>query len=377
MMAPIRVTFVALFALGVIASARGSAIQENHDSTTIRVLLKCCAKGVSLRTFSGQLTAFIDTNPLPLDLGQVVTIRWVSKDRLELNGSDLRLNQVRLSHSISNALIQLNAQAYRGDIVLRPRPLGLEIVNQLHLGDYLVGTLAGEMSSDWEIEVLKAQAVASRSFALDRVLHPRAESYDIEATTQDQMFVGAGIESPNILRAIRETRGVFLTYNTIPLKAYFHSRCGGGTDAASTVWSKKSGQNGLSISCPFCQRNPLPWQAVIDRTELARAFGVPQFMKEFALLARRSEVGRVLDLTLTNDSQSRTLSADLLRSRLGYTRFKSGVFDWHHKGQNLVFVGKGYGHGVGMCQWGARHLARLGKSYREILVYYYPTAAIK
>jgi stage II sporulation protein D len=238
--------------------------------------------------------------------------------------------------------------------------------------------LGTEMSPAWELEALKAQAVASRTYALYMRRHPKSTLYDLEKSTQDQVYRGASAESTRVLAAIQATRGEYLSLSDEPIKAYFHSRCGGETDSATEVWGQPGSKSRSHARCPYCRRHPFMWSSVFRFDELARALKFPYSPGAVPKLAAlsRTPTGRLSVLRVQEGSHSKTLSADQFRALLGYTRIKSAHFDWHVDKDTVTVSGFGSGHGVGMCQWGARSLAQQGKSYREILSYFYPSARL-
>ncbi|NBT59044.1 SpoIID/LytB domain-containing protein, partial [bacterium] len=130
------------------------------------------------------------------------------------------------------------------------------VVNYLGLDDYLLGTLGSEMSPSWEIEALKAQAVASRTYALYMIKHPKHSDYDLERSTQDQVYGGVEAEHPRVREAIQATSGEVLSFKDQPIKAFFHSRCGGSTETPGFVWNHHQGYPQKKVACPYCLKNP-------------------------------------------------------------------------------------------------------------------------
>jgi stage II sporulation protein D len=128
------------------------------------------------------------------------------------------------------------------------------------------------------------------------------------------------------------------------------------------------------VRCPFCQKNPFLWKASFGIRELLRLVKLPVSANEPVRIStlERTPSGRIAMLRLEAGDQERRITSDQFRSLLGYTRIKSALFDWRVSDNEIEFEGRGAGHGVGMCQWGARYLARQGRSYAQILGYYYP-----
>ena len=169
----------------------------------------------------------------------------------------------------------------------------------------------------------------------------------------------------------------FLLFKNEPIKAFFHSRCGGSTESAAFVWSQSSGFPQKRVTCPFCIQNPFKWETQTTTDELFRWTGLDPHRSLRIEPGDRGPSGRLASLHFIAGTQKTSVRADRLRSRLGYTKLKSTQFLWRHDGNQISFQGVGNGHGVGMCQWGARYLAQQGKTYREILAHYYPGSVLK
>lgn len=254
-------------------------------------------------------------------------------------------------------------------------------VHEIPLERYLVGVLEKEVVGTWPIEALKAQAVASRTYALYRKAHPRGERFDLAADTSDQVFQKKRRHSPAIIEAVRETEGETLQFNGGILQAFFHSCCGGKSERADGVWQGIDASPLLSLHedpyCAFCPRNS--WEVVIPRQELTRLLtengndvGDDWRME----ITERDDSGRVREVGFRSSGSNLTIPGARFRETIGYTRLPSTLFEIQDAGDAVVFTGRGSGHGVGLCQWGAKGMAEEGKTYREILEFYYPSAVI-
>ena len=354
--------------------------RNDYANTTIKVLLDRCAQRLDLQYLSVDPIEVRGDNRVTLLAAKRLQLLWLAKNSLQLNGQRVEAGVIQLVPPSPSTTVRYASRIYRGSLWVYPDTKGMMVVNELPIEEYLVGTLAGEMSPSWELEALKAQAVASRSFAAYCKRHPRSTRYHVDSTVKDQVFVGSAIESAQLLAAVRATTGLLLTLNAQPLQAFFHSRCGGVTQDAEAVWSHSPKGAMVSVNCPYCYRNPVRWQIDIAHNDLRKAFGFPQVASQsppFGLSADRRLSGRIQSITMTEQGKKVTIAADKLRAKVGYGRLKSAVFDWQRKPATTTFFGTGFGHGVGLCQWGARYLAQQGKTFREILVYYYPKAEIK
>ncbi|RIL06489.1 MAG: hypothetical protein DCC71_06700 [Proteobacteria bacterium] len=260
------------------------------------------------------------------------------------------------------------------------KPGGLRVVNELPLEDYVAGTLLGEVVETWGDVVLRAQAVAIRTYALHRRAHPRSPDYDVEASTRGQVYIGLDGETERVREAVAATRGEVLTWDGAPILAAFHSAAGGRTASAEEVWGEALPYL-VSVRIRGEEDSPdTYWRMRIARDELEGALaaaGVDVGRLERVAVAARSESDRVRAVRIEGSRDAATLSGEALRRALGASRLRSTVFDVRRAGDDFVFVGSGRGHGVGMSQWGARALARNGASHAQILARFYPGARLE
>lgn len=256
-------------------------------------------------------------------------------------------------------------------------------VHKIPLEDYLVGVLEKEVSPSWPIEALKAQAVASRTYAIYQIEHPRHERYDMTSTVSDQVFEKKRKHSESILAAVRETEGEVLRHEGRVLKAFFHSCCGGMSARGDSVWPGVQETPLLSVHPdPWCSACPdAQWRLEISREEVAdllRKSGYPLDGDWTVTVSGRDDSGRVAQLTFVSDQREFSVTGTDFRRIVGTSRLKSTLFEIADEDPQdpILLTGRGSGHGVGLCQWGAKGMADQGKGYLEILQFYYPGATI-
>jgi stage II sporulation protein D len=282
-------------------------------------------------------------------------------------------------------------RSYRGRLQLVPTAAGmLCVVNVLPLEHYLAGVLANEMLRSWHVEAYKAQAVAARTYALCERNGRTRYDFDVYDTVQSQVYGGCGTETQTAWDAVVATWGVVATYRgadgrSILLKTYFHSTCGGRTVPAGSVFGGPTpGPLAGGVECPYCRRSPrYRWgDAVLTKQEIGEALrgsGVPELVRlgpvERVEVAQTSGPGgraeqiRVVDAA----GASVLIRADYWRSLMRGGKVYSTWFDIADRGDRIVLTGgRGYGHGVGLCQYGAEYLAERGMTGEQILRFYYP-----
>jgi len=262
-----------------------------------------------------------------------------------------------------------------GLIHLVRRGKGFLVINRVDLEEYVKGVVPAEVSSTWHQEMLKAQAVAARTYALYKQMLSATREYDVEATVQDQVYRGKQGIDAGILRAVEDTRGLIVTYQDAPIYAAFSSTAAGLTEDAMNVWSKEYPYL-KGVECPFDLASPYyQWKSsfkidTLEQSLRQQGFSVGTIATMTPLSFTRG--GRVAKLRILHSGGELILRGEELRKAVGYAIIPSTQFAIESIGQDVVLSGFGAGHAVGMCQWGAKELAELGYPFSTILRYYYP-----
>lgn len=287
------------------------------------------------------------------------------KGQLTLGGKSM--SGVRIQ--AGSGLLKVHGFAVRGTVDVKATPRGLLVVNAIPLEDYLAAVLGGEMPPAFPLEALKAQAVAARTYAIQRKLDMYGHAYHLGATVLSQVYGGAGREDPRTRAAVDATRGQVLTYDLAPIEAYFHASCGGRTESGKAALGRDLPYL-RPVSCPCTEDPKTAWSLELPGSVIHKDFHVdPEDLK----VAVRSTTGRALALT----DGSHKIDAVTFRRVLGYDKVKSLGFTVEHEGSKLKLSGRGLGHGAGLCQIGAKVLAERGWDYGQILEHYYPGAVIQ
>ncbi len=254
-------------------------------------------------------------------------------------------------------------------------------VRRYPLERYLVGVLQKEVNANWPLEALKAQAVAARTYATYRLEHPRDGRFDVLSNTNDQAFESHSHPPRSIIRAVQETEGEILTDEGKAFEAFFHSCCGGHTESADAVWPGYHASPLLvsqeDLSCHACPNEE--WSFEMTREELKKILENPdrKLKRSWALtVGDLTASGRVRNLVMRSGQKRFVIDGSEFRKLVGYESLKSTLFTVTTNGESVVFEGHGFGHGVGLCQWGAKGMADHGSDYREILTFYYPGAIL-
>jgi stage II sporulation protein D len=309
-----------------------------------------------------------------------------------------------------NAPVLVNGRPYRGTIVALRDRTGVTLVDRLPMETYLIGVVSAEMGrrSPQDQEALRAQAIVSRTFALRNLGRWQAQGFDLYATVADQVYGGAGTETPEGRAAVDGTRGQVLTYGGAPIDAFFYSTCGGRTADGTEVFRGADRPYLRSVSdladdgTAYCSLSPRfrwheEWTGEALRATLQRTLptlpagggstSVAMDVSEVrdVRVAYRTPSGRVGQLAVglrrgdvLVDEPSirqvlRPVSGEVLRSNT----FTLTVSRAGGRVTRLVADGTGAGHGVGMCQWGAVGRSRAGQDHERILGAYYPGAVLE
>ncbi|MGH9794902.1 MAG: SpoIID/LytB domain-containing protein [Candidatus Acidiferrales bacterium] len=267
-----------------------------------------------------------------------------------------------------------------GPTHIQARQGRLRIVTGIALEDYTAQVLAGESSNFTSIESLKAMAVAVRTFAARNRGRHQAEGFDLCDTTHCQDLRLSSI--PDRLRnAASETEGELLWYEGRPAATFYHRDCGGHTEAAHEVWPGERFSYLRAQADPHCASSSArrEWRANIRKTDLAAALAsegvqVPQPLQSVSV-RKRTASGRTSELMLTGAGSvpARAATVRLAVGRqLGWTLLRSDLYEIRDAGDKVSFLGRGAGHGVGLCQAGAARMGEAGRRYREILSFYFP-----
>ena len=260
-------------------------------------------------------------------------------------------------------------------------PGGLIVVVTIPLEQYVQHVLMAESGNFQNPEALKAMAVAARSYANKFIGQHAKEGFDFCDTTHCQVFYWKNI-TPPIRAAAEATRGESLSYQGKPAAAFYNQNCGGTTAAGSETWAEIS-EPYLSIhQDPFCvTKGGLRWQTTLTHAQInkaLRASGLqpPESWRALEISSRNNS-GRARTLNFSGGNPTAfSLAGPSFRFAvnrvLGWNHIRSDLYDLRNVGGKVLFSGHGAGHGVGLCQVGAEEMARQGKTYKEILSFYYP-----
>lgn len=361
---------------------------------TIRVAVLKDAQAIKLSAPASGARIILNGQPWKkLEAGTTVNVTFSGSTML-LEGQSTNAASVRFESLISDEGLRLNDRDSAG-IVTMTHPAsraGILAVAQLNIEEYLAGVLAGEVPYDrWHPEALKAQAVVSRTYALSEMRGRSADAYDVECTVMSQVFRSGFKNVPALYAAIQATRGQVLTSNGVIFPAYFHSTCGGHTEAAAGIFPEVATIKPLcGVNCPFCMQSPAyRWKASFTKDAIAAKLKtqIPAIGKIEAISfsdakgapigASPADMRRVQTVSIKHSNGVSQMQGNAFRLAVGPKELKSLlVGQIEDRGDSIEINGGGFGHGVGLCQYGMEGMAATGQQYINILGLYFPGAAL-
>ena len=280
------------------------------------------------------------------------------------------------------ANISINSKRFRGVVdIIRTKSMKLLVINHIDIEDYLFGVLYHEMPHDWPMQALMAQAVTARTYAVFRKEERKKEDYDLTNDQYSQMYGGKDAERFRGKWAVEMTKGKVLEYDNKILPCFYHSTCGGHTEDSSKIWTLEL-KPLKGRSCPYCKEAPLyNWDAIFSYKQIQERLNNKKIKcKDVKNIreGKRDGSGRLETVIITDKNGEINLPSEKFRLALGGSEFlKSTKFSIKKTKKGIIFKGHGWGHGVGMCQWGAKGMSDKGYDYDKILDFYYPGAVIK
>ncbi len=282
--------------------------------------------------------------------------------------------------------LTVNNRQYRGTLHLWAKEGKLTAVNHVNLEHYLASVVPSEMKMSWPDAALQAQAVAARTYALWRMQQPaaRKRTWDLTSGPDSQVYRGLDKESKKSRKIVTDTAGIVLTYEGKIFPTYYHSTCGGFTADAHVVFGGEEIPCLTGVPCGNCQHSPVyEWTFFLTQEELQKIVkkAGTQNVGKIKEIERVEPDGseRPQQVVLHGEKADCRLQTPRFRKLVGTSRMKSTAFRVEKLGDSFKILGSGWGHGVGMCQWGAAGMAdpQFGFTAQEILQHYYQDSELQ
>lgn len=299
-----------------------------------------------------------------------------AQDRIENSYIRVLLGDIRPSNNELekikkvSAKVILSGSTYQGAIELWKGSEGYFLINVVELEEYVKGVVASEVGINWPIEALKAQAVLARTYAVAHILRNRTRNfYDVTSSVFHQVYKGEG-GTEEVDKAVKETKGEILTFNKEPIMAYYHACSVEKTEDPKEVFGREYPYL-QSVEVPFTPSPYNIWERKITFDLLEKVIQIDK-IKDVEIVGY-TNTGRIKELKFSNGKTSKVIKANDLRRLLKWNILPSTMItDMRVENDGVIFEGRGYGHGVGMCQWCAFQMAQEGKNYKDILQHFYP-----
>lgn len=349
--------------------------KEDYDKIDIKVG-KSLSAGESLKVKSKSNLKVVTSDEQVINStnNKEINIKFDGKN-INLNGKNFKLNNFPqngafLISSDSPIYVDKIKRNYGGAISFRVNNKKLDIVNRVEMDEYLKGVLPKEMSPSFPMESLKAQALCSRSFAINNYNKFIKNGYNLDDTTRSQVYYGKDVEEKTTNKAVEETIGQVIKYDGKVAETIFCASSGGYTVASSEAWGGNSVPYLISKEDPYSVH---PWKYELKNSDLKKL----NLSDVFSVSLDYNNSNRVNNLTFATSKGDVKIKATDFRKKIGNTIIKSTLFDVNVIGNKVFVSGKGYGHGVGMSQYGAVEMAKKGSNYKDIIEFYFPGTNIE
>jgi stage II sporulation protein D len=351
-------------------------------SDAIRVALQESVRLTEVRGTDIEISALPAGAPGELDRcgdcarwrADVVRAVWAGS-AIEIAGQ--RAAAVRLR---SERPMRLGGREYGPVVDLMTNGEGIAVVNELPLEEYLAGVVRAELGEAWPLEALRAQAIVARTYAAYRRIISAGRPYHITASTAHQQYAGRVPPSSPIWGAVRETAGQVLRWEGELFPAFYHTESGGYTEDPRTVFAARNMPALKPVVCQFSAGSPhFYWTLdlrLAQLSELLRRHGTDVGTVRAIEVTERTPSLRATLVSVRGTHGVVRLRGNDFRRIVGYDTLKSTLFAVAVDRELARFTGRGYGHGVGLCQWGAKGMAEQGYPARKILEFYYPGATL-
>ncbi len=351
--------------------------QDIGEQPNIRVCILKNVPGFSLQIDGSFTIEDCSTNKVVYSSERITTKVILKKDIISLAGK--KTNMDCLLVRVKEGNFKINNRQYRGDFKIIKGKL-LLVVNILPLEDYVKGIAIREISHYWPQETIKANVIIFRTFALYHIQMFKDKDYDVKSDVYSQVYGGKDAERYRISDIVDQTRGTVLTYKKEILPSFFHSTCGGHTENASEIWNVA--MSPLSgVKCGYCRESiHRNWEAVLSEEDIVSKLRRKSYKVNYIRrikVVERNESDRISNLEIVTNKGTINLKGEEFRSIMGADVIKSANFKVINMSPSFVFDGIGWGHGVGLCQWGSYFMGKEDFTSDQIIEYYYPGSKIE
>lgn len=334
-----------------------------NDKRTAQLAIHGCYQ------ITGSLTNIIDQGQ---DLRRCAIS--ISNGGINIGNKHYNHNELRIVSQQSGG-IEVNSVRYRGEIrILQQLNDKLSVIEETDIESFIDGVLGSEMPQSWNEDALRAQAVTARTYAMYKKKIRRDDVYHLDML--ELAYRGIANETGRLTQIVQDTKGIVMVYNWNIFPAYFHSTCGGHTEDVRHVFGKDSIPPLSGVACNYCSDSKhSSWSTDISKSAIEKKLQeanvyISNISTVMAVNPGAGNHGSRVEIASANGSKE--MNANDFRLMIGPNNLLSTSFQTKNNGKSITFTGKGWGHGVGLCQYGAQSMAEKGFKWAEILKYYYP-----
>jgi len=342
--------------------------------TTLRVAVLKNQNAVSLSCKKRwRVSSMNGENPEPLEPG-ILSVSC-SSSQVEIKSHSIRSHELLFS-ALEDGSVEVDGVPLPGEVNVIISKGKLLVVNIVDLEEYLRGVVPSEMPASWPAQALEAQAICARTYAIYQKIKRTDYEFDLLSTVESQVYGGARVRHQRSDMAVAATNGKILLHEGRPALTLFHSSSGGHTEDIGRVWGS---------SVPYLRGRsdpnspPLDWSFTMSLKDVERALGkrgIKTGRLSEIVFEGKDESGRYEKVKIEGREDSVTVRSNRFRLSVGAGAMKSTRCEYSCKKGQLIVEGTGFGHGVGMSQWGAKSMAAEGLSAGSILEFYYPGTAV-
>lgn len=274
-----------------------------------------------------------------------------------------------------NGFVSIDKSKYRGKLILVPQNKDrFSVLEEIGIEEYLPGVIEGEMPTMWLDDAIQAQVIAARTYAIYQRKSKDHALYHIDKL--DLAYNGSYKYQPKTKEIIDKSRGTVMVYNWELFPGYFHSTCGGHTEDINTVFNLRSIPPLSGVDCGYCNKSKYyNWEINLKKDEIERKLNNAKFnVKEITnvVTEKIGPGGHCSTIKIEHSGGTKMVNANEFRLIVGPNHLRSTAFKVENNGSSLTFDGSGWGHGVGLCQYGTQGMANSGFKWFDILKHYYP-----
>ncbi|MFO0792677.1 MAG: SpoIID/LytB domain-containing protein [Candidatus Brocadiaceae bacterium] len=378
----VAILFVACAGIPISCQRGPSGVQEwvrdyrpvMEKTPMVRVLLVNNVREANIAIYgSYQITGSL-TNIIEQGQWLPKSTITINRDGISIGAKQYGNSEIRIT-SLRDGEIEVNNVRYRGEIkILQQVSNRFSVIEEVNLENFVAGVLGSEMPHSWNDEALRAQAVVIRTYVMYKRNEKRDNVYQLDML--DLAYRGLAGETPRINKLAEDTRGMVMTYNWNIFPAYFHSTCGGHTEDIRQVFGKESIPPLRGVVCNYCANTKYSsWRVEMNKSDIEKRLreaniSVSNINTVKAIDQGTGIHGAMVEIIAADGG--RDINANDFRLLVGANNLYSTSFSAKSNGRSIAFSGRGYGHGVGLCQYGAQNMALKGFQWTDIVKYYYP-----